>query len=165
MFTYPGYVTVNIFGGLSDHDCKEDVKNILYSHQEYPHTKQNTPQFRRYGRIGPRLYDLYKSPVGLFRLRVGRPGAIAAGGGLDENSILGRMPRPKFTRIGPLQLVIYVVKNHHAGEQKSHWNKNNKGNYHFKLCMPFFVLFQCVFCSPAWQFCTTWMASCKAPLL
>ena len=32
------------------------------------------------------------------------------GGELDENSILGRTPRPNFTRIGPMQLVIYVVK-------------------------------------------------------
>ena len=28
MFTYPGYVTVNIFGGLLNHNCngKEEVK-------------------------------------------------------------------------------------------------------------------------------------------
>lgn len=69
MFTYPGYVTVNIFGGLLNHNCN--------GMEEYPHTKQNKPHFMRRGRIGPRLYDLYKSPVGLFR--VGRPGAIPAG--------------------------------------------------------------------------------------
>ena len=28
-----------------------------------------------------------------------------------------------------------------------------------------FVLSQCDFCSPAWLFCTTWMASCKGPIL
>ena len=28
-----------------------------------------------------------------------------------------------------------------------------------------FVLSQCDFCSPARQFCTTWMASCKGPIL
>ena len=27
------------------------------------------------------------------------------------------------------------------------------------------VLSQCDFCSPAWLFCTTWMASCKGPIL
>ena len=29
---------------------------------------------------------------------------------------------------GPLQLAIYVVQNRHAGEQKSHWDKTNRGN-------------------------------------
>ena len=28
-----------------------------------------------------------------------------------------------------------------------------------------FVLSQCDFCSPAWLFCTTWMASCKGSIL
>ena len=42
--------------------------------------------------------------------------------------------------IGPLQLAIHVVHNHHAGEQKSHWEKTNKGNYHLKLCVPFVCL-------------------------
>ena len=28
--------------------------------------------------------------------------------------------------IGPLQLAIHVVQNHHAWEQKSHWDKTNK---------------------------------------
>ena len=37
--------------------------------------------------------------------------------------------------IGPLQLVIHVVQNRRAGEQKSHWDKTNKENYHLKLCM------------------------------
>ena len=27
--------------------------------------------------------------------------------------------------MGPLQLAIHVVKNRHAGEQKSHWDKTN----------------------------------------
>ena len=27
--------------------------------------------------------------------------------------------------MGPLQLAINVVQNHHAGEQKSHWDKTN----------------------------------------
>ena len=38
---------------------------------------------------------------------------------------------------GPLQLAILVVQNRHAGTQKSHSDKTNKGNYHLKLCMPF----------------------------
>ena len=36
--------------------------------------------------------------------------------------------------MGPLQLAIHVVQNHRAEEQKSHWDKTNKGNYHLKLC-------------------------------
>ena len=39
--------------------------------------------------------------------------------------------------IGPLQLAIHVVHNHHAGEQKSHWERTNK---HLKLCVPFVCL-------------------------
>ena len=72
MFTYAGYVTVN----LSNHNCngKEEVKKKIFSLGIPTHNK---PHFMRCGRICPRLYDLYKSPVGLFR--VGRPGAIAAG--------------------------------------------------------------------------------------
>ena len=37
--------------------------------------------------------------------------------------------------IGPLQLAIHVVQNRRAGEQKSHRDKTNKENYHFKSCM------------------------------
>ena len=37
-----------------------------------------------------------------------------------------------FCVIGPLQLAILVVQNHHAGTQKSHLDKTNKGNYHLK---------------------------------
>ena len=42
--------------------------------------------------------------------------------------------------IGPLQVAIHVVQNRRTGEQKSHWDKTNKGNYHLKLCMPFVCL-------------------------
>ena len=68
--------------------------------------------------------------------------------------------------IDPLQLAIQVVQNRRTGEQKSHWHKTNKGNYHLKVCNMsfFFVLSQYDFCSPAWRFCTTWMASCKEPI-
>ena len=43
-------------------------------------------------------------------------------------------------RIGPLQLATHVVQNRRAGEQKSHWDKTNKENYHLKLCMSFVCL-------------------------
>ena len=43
----------------------------------------------------------------------------------------------KLHPIGPLRLAIHVVKNRPAGEQKSHWDKKNKGNYHLKLHMSF----------------------------
>ena len=35
--------------------------------------------------------------------------------------------------IGPLQLAIHVVQNRHAGEQKTHWGKQTKGIYTFKI--------------------------------
>ena len=53
--------------------------------------------------------------------------------------------------IGPLQLAIHVVQNRHAGKQKSHWDKTNKGNCHVKLCMPFICLVPVRLL--AWQFC------------
>ena len=37
-------------------------------------------------------------------------------------------------------ITIHVVQNRHAEEQKSHWDKTNRGNYHLKLCMPFICL-------------------------
>ena len=105
MFTYAGYVTVN----LSNHNCngKEEVKKKFFSLGIPTHNK---PHFMRCGRICRRLVcseSVDQEPS-------------LQGGELDENSILGRTPGPNFTRIGPLQLVIYVVKNRHAGEQKSH---------------------------------------------
>ena len=45
-----------------------------------------------------------------------------------------------FIQIGPLQLAIHVVQNRRVGGQKSHWDKTNKENYHFKLCMSFVFL-------------------------
>ena len=50
---------------------------------------------------------------------------------------LSALPFPESLPIGPLQLAILVVENRHAGNQKSHWDKTNKGNYHLKLCMAF----------------------------
>ena len=73
-----------------------------------------------------------------------------------------QIPRavPYMGRIGPLQLAIHVVQNRRAGEQKSHWDKTNKENYHFKL----FILSQCYFCPPAWRFCATWVPSFQGPI-
>ena len=45
-----------------------------------------------------------------------------------------------YMSIGPLQLAIHVVQNSRAGEQKSHRDKTNKENYHFRLCMSFVCL-------------------------
>ena len=45
---------------------------------------------------------------------------------------------------GPLQLAIYVVQNRHPVEQKSHWDKTNRGNYLLKLIMCSFCLFNLV---------------------
>ena len=42
--------------------------------------------------------------------------------------------------MGPLQLVIHVVQIRPAGKEKSHWDKTNKENYHFKLRMSFVCL-------------------------
>ena len=42
--------------------------------------------------------------------------------------------------IGPLQLAIHMVQKCRAGEQKSHWEKTNKENYHLTLCMSFVCL-------------------------
>ena len=58
----------------------------------------------------------------------------------------------------------HVVQNRHAGEEKSHWDKTNKGNYHLELCMPLFVLSHCDFKLSSIAVCTTWMASCKRPI-
>lgn len=42
--------------------------------------------------------------------------------------------------IGPLQLAIHVVQNRHAGEQKTHWGKQTKGIYTFKINSNFLCL-------------------------
>jgi len=54
-----------------------------------------------------------------------------------------------------------MVQNPHAGEQKSHWEKINKGDYHINDVSLLLGLSQCVSCSPARRFCTTWMNSWK----
>ena len=43
--------------------------------------------------------------------------------------------------IGPLQPVIHVIQNRHAGEQRKHWRKTNKELISFKIvkksaCLP-----------------------------
>ena len=58
--------------------------------------------------------------------------------------------------IGLLEPAIHVVQNRHDGEQKSHWDKTNKVDYHLKLFMPFVCLVPVRnFSSPAPWFCTT----------
>ena len=42
--------------------------------------------------------------------------------------------------LNSLQLAILLVQNSHAGTQRSHWGRTNKGNYHLKLCLPFVPL-------------------------
>ena len=64
----------------------------------------------------------------------------------------------KISIISPLRLAIHVVQNHHAGEQKSHWDKTKKGNYHLKLRMSLACLSQCDFCSQACRFDTSYKA-------
>ena len=57
-----------------------------------------------------------------------------------DNTIHRINPYPVDSAMGPLQLVIHVVQNRRAGEQKSHLDKTNKENYHLKLCMSFVCL-------------------------
>ena len=47
---------------------------------------------------------------------------------------------PVNSAIGPLQLVIHVVQNRRAEEQKSPWDKTNKEDYNLKWCMSFVCL-------------------------
>ena len=61
---------------------------------------------------------------------------VCAGSLLTSKIIL----RWENSAIGSLQLAIHVVQNHRAGEQKSHDDKTDKENYHFKLCMSFVCL-------------------------
>ena len=42
--------------------------------------------------------------------------------------------------------------------------RQTKDIHNFDWQFPLFVFSQCDFCSPAWQFCTTWMARCKWPI-
>ena len=50
-------------------------------------------------------------------------------GGPTRSSYTTKLPPNKSNSqlIGPLQLAIHVVQNRHAGEQKLHWDKTNKG--------------------------------------
>ena len=70
-----------------------------------------------------------------------------------------------YITIGPLQLANHVVQKRRTGEQKSHWDKTNKGNYHLKLCMPFVCLVPVplLLSSTAVLYHVN-MASCKGPI-
>ena len=64
------------------------------------------------------------------------------GGGVREHWWKGKgcvaeIFQLKMMTIGPLQLAIHVVQNRRAGEQKSHRDKTNKENYHFKIMYVF----------------------------
>ena len=64
--------------------------------------------------------------------------------------------------MGLLQLSNHVVQNHQTEEQMTHWDMFNKvTKFEFSL----FHMSQCVVCSPVWRFCTTWLLSCKSPLV
>ena len=65
---------------------------------------------------------------------------------------------------GPLQLVIHGVQNCRAGEQMSHWDKTNKENYHFILCMSFVCLVPVRLLLSSMAVFYLRMASCKGPI-
>ena len=62
----------------------------------------------------------------------------------------------------PLHLSDHVVQNRQTGEQMTHWDILNKAT---KFEFSFFNMFQCVICSPVWQFCTKGPLGCKGPIL
>ena len=66
--------------------------------------------------------------------------------------------------IGPLELAIHVVQNRHDGEQKLHWDKTNKGDYHLKLFMPFVCLVPVRLLLSSTVVLYHGMASCKGPI-
>ena len=84
---------------------------------------------------------------------------------------LPHMSSKKWKReIGPLQLVSQVAQIRHTGEQVMHcWDKRNTALTLFKMIIPLPVFPQSIrgsfTCSPAWRLCTTWMASCKGPIV
>ena len=55
-------------------------------------------------------------------------------------NLSNKLPTIFVNLIGPLQVAIHVVQNRRAGEQKSHWDKTNKENYHLKLFKSFVCL-------------------------
>ena len=52
-----------------------------------------------------------------------------------------------------LQLAIPLVQKSHAGTQRSHWDRTNKGTSIWNYVCLLLVLPQCDFCIPAWRFC------------
>ena len=102
-----------------------------------------------YGRVQFVLCLLENKKIDLFRIPVNK-GTNARLGWTKYNISYENRP---FT-------ANHVVQNRHAGEQKSHWDKTNKGNYHLELCMPLFVLSHCDFCSLALRFVPPeWLAA------
>ena len=66
-----------------------------------------------------------------------------------------------FKEMGHLQLSNHVAQNRLTGKQMTHWDMLNKENSNL---VAFFNMSQCVICPPVWQFCTTWLLSCKRPI-
>ena len=50
-------------------------------------------------------------------------------------------------------------------EPETHWERTNKGLTTLNEVSSSLFLSQCVFCSPARQFCTPWMTSCKGSVV
>ena len=64
--------------------------------------------------------------------------------------------------ISPLRLDIH--KTAMLGHKSRTGARPTKGRHNFKWYFPLFVLSQCDFWFPAWQFSITRMASCKGPI-
>ena len=60
--------------------------------------------------------------------------------------------------MGPLQLAVTWYKIHHAGEQATHWDIQNKDE------VALFWISQWTACSPAWRILYHVTASCKGPI-
>ena len=66
--------------------------------------------------------------------------------------------------MGPLQLVSHVVQNTFLVSKKRTGARQTKKITILDDVSSLFVLSQCVSCSPARCFCTTWPTSCKGPI-
>ena len=62
--------------------------------------------------------------------------------------------------IGLFEKVSHMAQKHHAGMQETCWDKANKGLASFK----YGTLSKYFFSVLTWNFCTTWLQSCKGPI-
>ena len=79
---------------------------------------------------------------------------------LNLQVLIAVMRHEHFSRLssrlmGPLQLKIAWYKIHHAGEQATHWDIQNKENANAQWAA----------CSPAWRIVCHVTASCKGPIM